>query len=98
MAAREPGSVDQAEVARFERMARDWWDPKGPMKPLHQLNPVRLAFVRDAASAHFARDRTSVRSLKALTVLDIGCGGGLVLEPLARLGAAVTGLDPAHTN
>ncbi len=91
-------TIDPAEVARFERIAKEWWDPKGPMAPLHRFNPVRLAFIRDAACARFGRDPRAVRSLEGLSILDVGCGGGVLSEPLARMGAKVTGLDPAPTN
>jgi 2-polyprenyl-6-hydroxyphenyl methylase/3-demethylubiquinone-9 3-methyltransferase len=91
-------TIDPAEIARFERMAETWWDPKGPMKVLHRFNPVRLAYIRDEACRLFNRDRRSARSLEGLTILDVGCGGGVLSEPLTRLGARVTGLDPAPTN
>ncbi|HEX2136078.1 MAG TPA: bifunctional 2-polyprenyl-6-hydroxyphenol methylase/3-demethylubiquinol 3-O-methyltransferase UbiG [Microvirga sp.] len=91
-------SIDPAEVARFERLAETWWDPKGPMRALHKLNPVRLAYIRDQACRRFGRDPKGVRPLEGLSVLDVGCGGGILSEPLARIGAAVTGLDPAPTN
>ena len=91
-------SVDPAEIARFERLARDWWDPNGPMKPLHRFNPVRLAFIRDEACARFGRDPRARKPLEGLAVLDVGCGAGVLCEPLARLGASLTGLDPAPTN
>lgn len=94
----EGSTIDAAEVARFEALARDWWDPKGPMAVLHKFNPVRLGFVRDEACARFGRDPKRLRALDGLSVLDIGCGGGVLCEPLARLGAQVTGLDPAPTN
>ena len=94
----DASTIDPAEVARFERIAETWWDPSGPMRALHKFNPVRLAYVRDEACRRFGRDPKSVRSLEGLSVLDVGCGGGLLSEPLARLGAAVTGLDPAPTN
>ena len=91
-------TIDQDEVARFERIARTWWDPKGPMGTLHKFNPVRLQVIRDAAARHWARDVALGRPLEGLSVLDIGCGGGLLCEPLTRLGANVVGIDPAPTN
>ncbi|NWG46810.1 MAG: bifunctional 2-polyprenyl-6-hydroxyphenol methylase/3-demethylubiquinol 3-O-methyltransferase UbiG [Alphaproteobacteria bacterium] len=92
------GTTDAAEIARFEAMAADWWDPSGKFRPLHKLNPVRLAFLREKAVAHFGRDARSRRPLEGLGLLDIGCGGGLIAEPMARLGAAVTGLDASSVN
>jgi 2-polyprenyl-6-hydroxyphenyl methylase/3-demethylubiquinone-9 3-methyltransferase len=89
---------DAAEIARFEAMARDWWDPKGPMRVLHKFNPVRLAWIRDVACRHFGRDAQGARPLADLRIVDVGCGGGVLSVPLARLGATVTGLDPATTN
>jgi len=92
------GTVDRDEVARFERIAKTWWDAAGPMGVLHKFNPVRLQVIRDEASAHFNRVIEQGRPLEGLTILDIGCGGGLLCEPLTRLGAKVTGIDPAPTN
>lgn len=91
-------SVDEAEVARFSALAATWWDPRGKMAPLHKFNPVRLAYVRDAACRQFERDGKRLDCLAGLRILDIGCGGGLLSEPLARLGAALVGADPAQTN
>ncbi len=91
-------TVDQDEVARFSRLAREWWDPHGPMAALHKFNPVRLAFIRDQTVAHFGRDPKSLGSLAGLRFLDIGCGAGILAEPLARLGAAVLGADPSPEN
>lgn len=97
--AQQDGStIDPAEVARFDAMARTWWDPKGPMAVLHKFNPVRLGFVRDLACERFGRDAKGLRPLEGLSLVDIGCGGGVLSEPLARLGATVTGLDPAPAN
>lgn len=79
-------------------MAEAWWDPKGKFRPLHKLNPTRLAFIRDRLAAHAGRDPLSERPLDGLDVLDVGCGGGLLAEPLARLGARVTGIDAAERN
>jgi 2-polyprenyl-6-hydroxyphenyl methylase/3-demethylubiquinone-9 3-methyltransferase len=83
------------EVARFHTLAEEWWDAEGDFKPLHGLNPCRLSFLRDALIAHFGREETAVVPFAGLTLLDVGCGGGLLSEPLCRLGFAVTGIDPA---
>ena len=91
-------SIDDAEVARFDRLAADWWDVRGPMAALHKFNPVRLAYIRDQAAALFERDPKKLDSLKGLRILDIGCGGGILSEPLARLGASMVGADPAEKN
>ena len=91
-------SVDPREVEQFSKLAARWWDPRGPMAPLHKLNPVRLAYIRDHAAEHFGRDPSKLGCLKGLRVLDIGCGAGLLTEPLARLGAEMTGIDPAEKN
>jgi 2-polyprenyl-6-hydroxyphenyl methylase / 3-demethylubiquinone-9 3-methyltransferase len=92
------GTIDQEEVARFSRVAGQWWNPRGPMAALHKFNPVRLAYIRDRAAAHFARDAARLDSLAGLRILDIGCGGGILSEPLARLGASVVGVDPSDSN
>jgi 2-polyprenyl-6-hydroxyphenyl methylase / 3-demethylubiquinone-9 3-methyltransferase len=88
-------TLDPEEVARFARLAGQWWDGNGPFRQLHRINPVRLTYIRDQLCQAFGRDLTAAASLAGLSVLDIGCGGGLVSEPLARLGAEVTGIDPA---
>jgi 2-polyprenyl-6-hydroxyphenyl methylase/3-demethylubiquinone-9 3-methyltransferase len=91
-------TVDQAEVERFSALAEEWWDPRGKMAPLHKFNPVRLGYIRDRAAEHFGRDPKKLDCLKGLRVLDIGCGGGLLSEPLARLGASMVGVDPSERN
>ena len=91
-------SVDNDEVARFDRIAKTWWDQAGPMGVLHKFNPVRLQVIRDHAASHFSRTIEHGRPLQGPKILDIGCGGGLLCEPLTRLGAKVTGIDPAPTN
>jgi len=90
--------VDDAEVARFSAMAAEWWNPRGKMAPLHKFNPVRLAYIRDLACRHFDRDAKRLDCLQGLRILDIGCGGGILSEPLARLGANVVGADPSTAN
>jgi 2-polyprenyl-6-hydroxyphenyl methylase/3-demethylubiquinone-9 3-methyltransferase len=92
------GTVDPAEVARFSRLSDQWWDPKGKMAPLHKFNPLRIAYVRDAACRRFDRDAGRLDCLAGLRLLDIGCGAGLLSEPMARLGAQVTGVDPSASN
>jgi len=91
-------SVDDSEVERFSRYGADWWDPRGPMAALHKFNPVRLAYIRDKAAERFGRDAKKLDCLKGLRMLDIGCGGGILSEPLARLGATMLGADPAEKN
>lgn len=91
-------TLDEAELARFAALAADWWNPKGKFRPLHQIGPVRLQFVRDRLVAHFKLDHGGLAPLAGLRVLDIGCGGGLISEPLARMGAQVTGIEPKEAN
>ncbi|MBM3604134.1 MAG: bifunctional 2-polyprenyl-6-hydroxyphenol methylase/3-demethylubiquinol 3-O-methyltransferase UbiG [Alphaproteobacteria bacterium] len=91
-------SIDPAEIAKFEAMAAEWWDPQGKFRPLHLMNPLRLDYIADQIAAEFGRDRRSLRPFHGLRVLDIGCGGGLVAEPVARLGADVVGADAAEAN
>ena len=91
-------SVDDAEMAKFARMAAEWWDPNGKFAPLHKFNPVRLKFIRDLAAERFKRDGRALRPFEGLTLLDIGCGGGLLSEPMARLGFDVLGADPLEKN
>ena len=96
---REPSStVDDAEVARFSALAAEWWNPRGKMAVLHKFNPVRLGFIKEAACGHFGREQKRLDALAGLRILDIGCGGGILSEPLARLGAAVVGADPSAAN
>lgn len=89
---------DSRELAKFAALAEDWWDDNGPFRPLHRMNPIRLRFIRDATCRHFGRDPKRPAAFTGLSVLDIGCGGGLLTEPLARLDASVTGLDAVEPN
>jgi 2-polyprenyl-6-hydroxyphenyl methylase/3-demethylubiquinone-9 3-methyltransferase len=91
-------TIDSGEVERFSRLAQEWWNPSGKFKPLHKFNPVRLAYIRDRVATHFGRDPRSAKPLEGLRLLDIGCGGGLLCEPMARLGAEVVGADASETN
>jgi 2-polyprenyl-6-hydroxyphenyl methylase/3-demethylubiquinone-9 3-methyltransferase len=91
-------SLDPAEVAKFSALAEEWWNPEGKFAPLHKFNPVRLALLRDSCASHFSREPRTVRPFQGLELLDIGCGGGLLSEPMARLGFAVTGIDPSAEN
>src|SRR5258706_540767 len=95
---RSGSTVDADEVARFPAMAAEWWDPRGKMGMLHKFNPVRLGYIKQAACRQFERDAKRLDSLTDLRILDIGCGAGILSEPLARLGAAVVGADPAAAN
>lgn len=91
-------TVDPAEIEKFDRMASEWWDGDGTFKPLHRLNPVRLAYIREMAVEHFGLEPKASQPFAGLRVLDIGCGGGLLCEPMARLGAEIVGIDPSETN
>jgi len=91
-------TVDAAEIAKFSKLSAEWWDPKGKMAPLHRINPLRLGYIRDAACRKFERNVRSLNCLGGLRLLDIGCGAGLLCEPLSRLGAQVIGVDPSQSN
>ena len=97
-AAVQASSVDAAEVEKFSSIAAQWWDPRGKFAPLHKFNPVRLSFIRDQAAARFGRDWKAAAPFEGLRLLDIGCGGGLLAEPMSRLGFAVTGVDASAKN
>ena len=93
-------TFDRSEIERFARLASEWWDAEGKFRTLHQIGPARLTFLRDQLLSHFksAQSAPAIRPLEGISILDVGCGGGLVCEPLARLGAVVTGIDPAEEN
>jgi 2-polyprenyl-6-hydroxyphenyl methylase/3-demethylubiquinone-9 3-methyltransferase len=91
-------SIDPVEVGRFSAIADEWWDPRGKFAPLHRFNPVRLDFIREQALARFVRDGVAQAPFKGLRLLDVGCGGGLLSEPMTRLGFAVTGIDASERN
>ena len=93
-----PSTIDEGEVAKFEAMAAEWWDPNGKFKPLHMLNPCRLDYITSQIAAEFDRDLKTDKPFAGLRILDIGCGGGLLAEPMARLGADVVGADAAEGN
>ncbi len=92
------GTVDPADVARFSAIAAEWWDPTGKFRPLHRLNPLRLAYIRDTVCRRLGRDPLAPDPLKGIRVVDIGCGGGLLAEPIARMGATVVGVDASDKN
>jgi 2-polyprenyl-6-hydroxyphenyl methylase / 3-demethylubiquinone-9 3-methyltransferase len=94
----KPSTIDESEVERFSALADEWWDPRGKMAVLHRFNPVRLGYIKEAACRHFERDGKRLDALVGLRILDIGCGAGILSEPLARLGAEVVGADPAQPN
>lgn len=95
---KEGATLDPQEVNRFSAMAAEWWDPKGKFRPLHDIGPPRLGFFRSEICRHFFKDEADPAALTSLRLLDIGCGGGLVAEPMARQGASVTAIDPAENN
>jgi 2-polyprenyl-6-hydroxyphenyl methylase/3-demethylubiquinone-9 3-methyltransferase len=94
----EGASIDAADVARFSAQAAEWWDARGPFAPLHKFNPARLSFIRDRAAARFGRDPRAIRPFEGLSLIDIGCGGGLVAEPMRRMGFDVTAVDASSEN
>lgn len=98
MASEKATTIDQGEIERFSRMAAEWWSPTGKFRPLHKFNPVRLEYIREKVCAQFGRDGNAVRPFEGLRFLDIGCGGGLLSEPMTRLGASVTGADAGEVN
>ncbi|MEJ1119863.1 bifunctional 2-polyprenyl-6-hydroxyphenol methylase/3-demethylubiquinol 3-O-methyltransferase UbiG [Phyllobacterium sp. CCNWLW109] len=98
MAQAERSTIDAVEVERFSRMAAEWWNPQGKFRPLHKFNPTRLAYIKEKVCAHYNLDPNSPQPFKGLRFLDIGCGGGLLCEPMARLGATVVGADAGETN
>ena len=91
-------TVDKTEIEKFSRLASDWWNPNGKFKPLHHFNPVRIKFIKDKLIYYFGLDPKAQEPLKKINILDIGCGGGLLCEPLKRLGATVTGIDASKNN
>ncbi len=92
------GSIDAQEVEHFSKLAQEWWDPRGKFKPLHKFNPLRVEYIRDTLGRRYERDIGADKPLAGIDIIDIGCGGGLLCEPLARLGGTVTGVDPSRSN
>ena len=91
-------TVDKTEIEKFSKLAKDWWNPKGKFRPLHLFNPARISFIKDKLISHFTLNPNSEKPLEKLKILDIGCGGGLLCEPLNRLGATITGIDASNNN
>ena len=91
-------TIDKKEIEKFSKLAKDWWNPNGKFKPLHLFNPTRIKFIKEKLSSHFGLDPESPQPLKNINILDIGCGGGLLCEPLKRLGATITGIDASKNN
>ena len=91
-------TVNKDEIQKFSKIADEWWDAKGKFKPLHVFNPIRIKYIKDKCISHFKLDQNKIRPLSSLKILDIGCGGGLISEPMCRLGATVTGIDASNKN
>ena len=91
-------TINKQEIKKFSQMASEWWDPEGKFAPLHKFNPIRIKYIKDSISKHFNIENSKIRPLKNLDMLDIGCGGGLLSEPMSRLGANVTGIDASQKN
>ena len=91
-------TIDKIEIEKFSKLAKDWWNPNGKFKPLHLFNPARISFIKDKLISHFTLNPNSEKPLEKLKILDIGCGGGLLCEPLNRLGATITGIDASNNN
>ena len=91
-------TVDKTEVEKFSKLAKDWWNPEGKFKPLHLFNPSRIQFIKERLVSHFKLNANTEKPLKDINILDIGCGGGLLCEPLKRLGASITGIDASEKN
>ena len=91
-------TIDKTEIEKFSKLSKDWWNPKGKFRPLHLFNPTRIKFIKEKLVSHFTLDLNKKKLLKGLEILDIGCGGGLLCEPLTRLGAKMTGIDASKNN